>query len=417
MHEKIRFMILPTSLMILSFCTGPKTPEVTPGQETAFVEGRLQAARLYASGRYTGLREACTVLRPLLDIPAFRVQAGAMFIKSALLLTVREKELGIIRHDAFHEADALVKRETAFSAYASYLEIVEHLPDKTKGVIAPLPSGSETSQNDAMDAQLDWIHNRLPVLHEWLRARAASTDFDAYLYLSLHSAFAAISEDIADEEDRKRFLDIFPDSNLMGFKMLTGLIPDQDGLQKWLAEHPEFYEAHFYLGELALSSGLMLSAERHYLQAFEKIPDSTSLAISLSKVYFHSEELEKSLAYDVKALELAPTYRDALLGQAMCLAYLGRHPESLAVLNKMLELGKYYIGETWYWTAWNHNELESMPEARDSIDKARHYLIGHNDVSTLDGIISYKQQRFDDAEQDFLEALRLQPHDCKGVHG
>ena len=78
----------------------------------------------------------------------------------------------------------------------------------------------------------------------------------------------------------------------------------------------------------------------------------------MASIYFAFEELEKSLEFYEKTLAMAPAHRDALLGKAMCLSYLGRHQEAILVCNKILTLGKYYLGESHYWLAWNLNELE-----------------------------------------------------------
>lgn len=417
MKKALLLGIALSGSLTLFFCSGSRPPSISPDEKAAFTEAFHRAGHLFEAGHYAGLRQACCDYRKLLDVPEFRKQAGSGFIKTALLLTLREKELGIIRHDFFQEAAALAKGPPAFEALFPYLEIVEHIPDETKGIVGEIaPENPAGDSEDDLDRFFDWVNNRIPVLNEWLKARAASTDFDAYLYISFRSAFSSHFDNDPEPFDAGRFFDIFPESPLLGYlSFISGPI-DGKGLRTWLESRPGYTEAHFYLGELELQSGRVLSAERHYLKAFEVFPESTSLAISLSKVYFHSEELERSLEYDDRALDLAPTYRDALLGKAMCLAYLERYEPSLAVLDTMLRLDKYYLGETHYWSAWNFNETDRLDEARAHIDKARHYLIGHSEVSTLDGIISYKQALLDDAELDLLESLRLQPDDCDAAY-
>jgi tetratricopeptide (TPR) repeat protein len=170
-----------------------------------------------------------------------------------------------------------------------------------------------------------------------------------------------------------------------------------------------FTEVRYYLGDAALLSGKLLTAERHYLAAFEKIPESLSVLISLAKVAFQMEETETCLEWNEKALALLPTYRDALLGKGLALGYLGRSDEALGVLGRLLELGTYYMGEGHYWTAWNLNELERLEEAHRSIDAARIFLVGVSDVAGLSGVIAYRQGRLDDAEKDLREALDLDP--------
>jgi tetratricopeptide (TPR) repeat protein len=166
---------------------------------------------------------------------------------------------------------------------------------------------------------------------------------------------------------------------------------------------------HYYLGEIALLGGELLTAERHYLAVHDKIPGSLSVLISLAKVAFQMEETEDCLAWNERALALLPTYRDALLGKGLSLGYLGRNEEALAVLGRLLELGTYYMGEGHFWTAWNQNELGRLEEARRSIESAKVFLVGVSDVAALSGIIAYRQGRSDDAERDLREALNLDP--------
>jgi tetratricopeptide (TPR) repeat protein len=140
------------------------------------------------------------------------------------------------------------------------------------------------------------------------------------------------------------------------------------------------------------------------LKAYEGIPESSSLVISLASIYFAFEELEKSLAFYEKTLAMAPVHRDALLGKAMCLSYLGRHQEAIDVCNHIISLGKYYLGESHYWLAWNLNELKAWDNAWEKIEKSKYYLIGHSEVNFLAGLIAFNQNRLDEAEKNLLEA-------------
>jgi tetratricopeptide (TPR) repeat protein len=133
---------------------------------------------------------------------------------------------------------------------------------------------------------------------------------------------------------------------------------------------------------------------------------------SLSKVYFALEEMEECLEYNQKILQLSPDYRDALLGKAICLSYLGRSEEAIKALNRILELSTYLMGETYYWLAWNRNELEYYQQAWEDIENAKKYLIGHHEVFTLAGIIAFGMGHWEDSKKEFMEAIRLGSPDC-----
>ena len=145
----------------------------------------------------------------------------------------------------------------------------------------------------------------------------------------------------------------------------------------------EFHEINYYLGDMALEEGNLLTAEKFYHTALEGIPEFPSALISLAKIAFQMEELESCLEYNERALALIPDYRDAILGKGLCLGYLGRNEEAIEVLRRILELGFHYVGEAHYWTAWNLNELGRLDEAARSIEAAKTFLIGQSDVFTL----------------------------------
>jgi tetratricopeptide (TPR) repeat protein len=149
---------------------------------------------------------------------------------------------------------------------------------------------------------------------------------------------------------------------------------------------------------------MLVTAENNFLKAYQKIPESSSLVISLASIYFAFEELEKSLDFYEKTLAMAPGYRDALLGKAMCLSYLTKHEEAIDVCENILALGKYYLGESHYWLAWNQNELELWEKAWENIETAKKYLIGHSDVYFLAGLVAFNQKHLDVAEQNLVEA-------------
>ena len=179
-----------------------------------------------------------------------------------------------------------------------------------------------------------------------------------------------------------------------------------ENLEKLLQDNPGFYEAYYFLGQIAFKMGQLITAEKNLLKAYQDFPESSSIMISLASLYFAFEELDKSLEYYEKSIKMAPNYRDALLGKAMCLSYLGRHREAVETCNIILTLGKYYLGETHYWLAWNQNELGELENAWENIENSKKYLIGYGQVYSLAGIIAFNQKNLDEAENNFFEACK-----------
>jgi len=380
----------------------PSPPPVDWGARIA------EADTLYAKGHYAALKEARSIYEEALAIPEERAAVAEKLVRAAIAFELREKELGVLAVKPALDLAGLVSAEPSLAPYPSWLELLAGLPNKVKG-----NPGIDRIDGRTLEAQLDWVNARVTDLDRELGERAPTDDLAAALRLALRAAFFyKFQEKLAP----KMYVEARPGSRLTAFQTAVSPSLEADRMEALLTLDPGFSEVHYYLGEVALLGGKLLTAERHYLVVHDKIPESLSVLISLAKVAFQMEEVESCLEYNEKALTLLPTYRDALLGKGLCLGYLGRNEEALTVLGRLLELGAYYLGEAHYWTAWNLNELERLEEARRAIEAAKVFLVGVSDVATLSGIIAYRQGRLDDAEKDLREALNLEPSDSDAAY-
>jgi tetratricopeptide (TPR) repeat protein len=184
---------------------------------------------------------------------------------------------------------------------------------------------------------------------------------------------------------------------------------DENLLREIAASEPQFYEAEYWLGNAAMSRGLLLTAEEHFLKAYEGIPESAQITISLASITFATEELEKSLEYYDKTLAIAPEYRDALLGKAICLSYLDRPAEAIAICERIIALGYWLLGESYYWLAWNQHELKDNAAAGLNVEQAKGRLPTSSEVFTLSGLIALEEGDLPKAERDLKEALQYNP--------
>jgi len=400
-----------TALIVLSIaCASVKEPAAAPpAPPPVDWQARIAVAdALYLKGHYTALKEARGIYEEALEIPEQRAAVAEKLIRAAIALELREKELGILTVRPAAELADLIAADPSLIPYASWLELLDGLPNKVKG-----NPGIDRVGGRTLEAQLDWVNARVPDLDRELGERAGDDDLAAALRLAVRAAFFY---KFPEKLDPKTCLEAHPGSRLAAFQAAVSPSLEIDGISALLAGDPEFSEAHYYLGEAALLGGKVLTAERHYLAVREKIPDSLSVLISLAKVAFQMEEMESCLDYNEQALAILPTYRDALLGKGLCLGYLGRNDEALSVLGRILELGAHYLGEAHYWTAWNDNELGRLEEARRAIDASKVFLVNMSDVSALSGIIAYRQGRLDNAERDLRQALNLQPSDSDAAY-
>ncbi len=171
------------------------------------------------------------------------------------------------------------------------------------------------------------------------------------------------------------------------------------------------------MGELSLREGKVLAAETDLLKAFEFIPDSPQVLILLASVYFAIEEFEKGIEFYDRTLAVSPEYRDALLGKAVCLASLKRFDESIVVLERIIALGYWLLGESHYWLAWNLHELGRDREALESIDQAKGRLPMNSELFGLAGTIASGMGELARAEKDFRESLQYNARNSEALFG
>lgn len=391
-------------LLSLLSCVPRKKILVSPEQIAEFSNKIKEAQVLFNRGSYSCLEEAFHIYEELLDFPPYQKLARENLVRTAILLCLRENELGIINDRHFATVREHIQNYPHLSEYSPYLKLVLVSTTSTRrSLVGP------TESQSTIENIFDWLRENIGILSSQLRTKAESDTFSAYMYTHLYSEF---HYRINDKDDLSRLLKVFPDSPLIFYKLALFPEINPKSLREIITKEPSFYEAYFFLGKTDLMFGRILSAERNSLKAYEHFPSSISLMSSLSKVYFALEELEKCLEYNQKILQLSPDYRDALLGKAICLSYLGRSEEAIKVLNRILDLGTYLMGETYYWLAWNRNELGYYQQAWEDIENAKKYLIGHHEVHTLAGIIAFETGSLENAKKEFIEAIRLGSPDC-----
>jgi tetratricopeptide (TPR) repeat protein len=394
---------LAASVLVWAASCAPsiRPPAAKPPAPIDWPARLAQADDLVRAGHLVALREAGRTYGEALAALPGRPDIAERSVRASIAIGLRERQMGILPAKPAVDPLSLIAREHSLARYASWLELLNGLPCKIKG-----SPGIDEIGGRSLDAHFDWINARVAAIDGELADAEAADDLAATLRLALRQEF---SFTFKDKFEVQTLLDAHPGSRLVAFQAAVAPGIKTPVLESLLALEPGFTEAHYFLGEAALLVGSLLTAERHDLTAAEKFPESLSVLISLAKVAFQTEETEECLAWNEKALALLPTYRDALLGQGLCLGGLGRHGEALAVLGRLLELGTYYLGEGHFWTAWNLNELGRLEEARRSVESAKVFLVGVPDVVTLSGIIAYKQGRLDDAERDLRQALDLDP--------
>ena len=400
-------------IILLSSCVSKTKIELTPQQLIKFQNNFEAADALYETGNYTCLKESYVIYKDLLSIPHNQKSTKKKLIKTAILLTIRQKELGIHDSTYFNEASKLIQNNPFLSDFLTYLDLADSIRLKSKGM-----RGDIINDSRQVDARREKLLENIEKWGQELEEKSATEEFYAYLYIAKNCHFAYSikgKKAIKKEVDLTHLQRIFPQSPLIEYKLSLCPKEDYENLKELLAKEPRFHEIYLFLGEQAFQQRRLITAEKNFLKCFEHIPESLPTVNSLAGIYFAFEELEKSMSFYEKALSIIPEFREALLGKAVCLSYQERHEEAIEVCNTILSLGGYYLGDTHYWLAWNLNELERLDEAWENAEKSKTYFVGYSQVFSLAGVIAYKREEKKIAEKNFQEAFRLDPNNCEAA--
>jgi len=391
--------IIPAVLAsIFLTCCAPKAGVKTAPSTAAPVldDKAAQAEAFFKKGCYIGFKKAIEIYEPMYTQRAMKNKILVPFMKALILMSVRQKELGLLDDKYIQRARDVVEDNSSLRAFAPYIDLTEAMSPKTRGIM------KDIDVKGTVKVVADVLKN--VQLQDDMKIKAQADDYYAYLYVSFFTSFGRYLE---QKEELSNFTKLYPDSILFKYKNATADLREDPKLLEALAgADPEFYETYYHLGELALRAQNLVEAENNFLKAFDGIPESPQVTIYLGSIYMATEEFEKSLEYYEKTIALTPSYRDALLGKAICLSYMGKYQEAIEVLNKLVAMGFYLMGESHYWLARIYHELKDNENAQRNIEESKGRLPTDNEVFSLAGTIAFEKNEFDKAEKEFLESCK-----------
>jgi len=393
-------------------------PATAPGAAEAD-KMMAEAAASAGRGTYLALKNACRLYGELYALPRTKKAAAPVYVQALFRLALREKEVGIPGGKPLSTCSLVVKENPTLAGWATWLSLADRIPSRVKGVVKdvalgvpPLPSRSEPRRN--WEEEMKKQAEEAKKTEEDIKQRALQDEFFAYFYLARRCGSASFYD---KKDDVDQILRRFPESLQIRYRAAFCPRPDEAEFKAVLEAEPEFVEVYGLLGEAALGGGNLLTAEKNILLAYEKIPESPHYAILLASIYFLTEEFERAIEFCDKAIEIVPEYRDAYLTKAIGLSYLQRYPEAIEVLNKIVAMQYYLLGESHYWLAWNYHELKDNVQAQLHIEESKGRLPTNSEVFGLAGTIALERDEIDRAEKEFSEALKYNEANTEALFG
>jgi hypothetical protein len=324
--------------------------------------------------------------------------------EAATLLTLRANELGMPKQEWLTQARELADGDPTRTLYLDIVAVVP--PDPLSG------------QRDDLLVETQ-VRNRsqtlLPLWRDLLRVATASPPFRQYLDLTLVCQVDTSRERI----DRLNELSAaVGDVPLLRYRVgiCNGRFTRDNiaSLTAVQSADPEFVDIDYPMGRLLLEkteSENQEEALRRLQSAAAAFPTSVSIALSIGNVYQSWEEWASALAAFDTTLTLMPTHPDAQLGRTISLSQLVRHQEAIDAATKLIDGGRWHLGQAFYWRAWNHYNLNENDRARTDADRTRTLMV-NSAVFLLSGLIEWKAPRLPSAEKEFEQSVAMDFGQC-----
>ncbi|HEY3044009.1 MAG TPA: hypothetical protein VGJ39_08285 [Vicinamibacterales bacterium] len=359
------------------------------------------AAKLVRAGCLDCLIEALRAYQALTTVPAVAVDATAGAARTAALIAIRERELGLEDSGALSQARQLAASSPELSASLSPLF-------EMGDTLAGRGAGSQVTSDAQMLAAAPAFRNRT-AWTESLRARADENELTAYLWVAFNCTYNSPTNEAIDS--LVAVVPAWSDTPLIRYRIATCTAARIPALKALFDGDPRFVEITYYMGLDAVIQGDLDEADTRFERAYNWRPRWARVANTLGNVFMTAEDFERAAEFYAHALEVVPDYAEALLGKIRALTYSGRYSNALAATDALLALEHWYIGDARYWRALNEVQLEKYEDAWDDVERAAK-LITNAEVPKLAGIIAVRRQQLVVARAQFEEAQRRDGSDC-----
>lgn len=386
-------------LLALAWSCSTAPPPALPDPLAGVREQLAQADALTLRGCYRCLIEARDLYEEVARQGLEPDRAAAGLFRTTLLAGMREREMGLVGGGDFERAEALAAGAATGPAWETFLQIAATTPWLDVGTPKDLVEENVYGRAIADRDRDAW--------NAVLEPLVPTDPLAAYLYLGLNCTVDWLAEQPTEFDET---LAAHDDAVFVRYRRAR-CAGEQLGLAAVQTIEPRFSEMEFFLGQHALAQENAPLAEFHYQRARDDWPEWPAPVLALGEVARIVEDYEASLPFYDAALALVPDQRVALLGKARSLSYLDRSAEALPLLDRLIEMGRWYLADAHFWRAWNHFNLGAVEAAR--VDAAR-AIDQRPDAESwaLAGQIAIEQRRLDDARHDLETALEIRELFC-----
>jgi tetratricopeptide (TPR) repeat protein len=369
-----------------------------------------KADTLLRAGCYRCLENALAIYERVARSPRAPVGAARGAFAAALLLAVRDKELGIPPETWLERARALAQDPVHATPPS--------VPAPSVFLDAAALVVGETSGFDPEDRQQHAQTLRATISaggpqHPARAALSNGVDILAdYLKLAVDCQDARLRQALTGDEVLARH----GGAPLIRFRLAMCGMASQPPARLRQADS-RWVDTLFFEGRAELATrpvADVAKAAELFISAHREFPTSMAITMALGAAQNALNEFGSALAAYDEVLAAKPTHRDALLGRVTSLSYLDRHHDAIESATRMLTLGTWHIGDAYYWRAWNRYRLYELDAAWNDVGEASRLLV-NTSVYTLAGFIAYARRELDTAIDRFDRAFAMDSENCEAV--
>jgi tetratricopeptide (TPR) repeat protein len=359
-----------------------------------------RARSLAADGCYRCLEEGLALVQPS---SAASAAARATAFDLAVLLAARDRELGLLAADHLPAARAL---GGATPRDRLLLSVVEAMP-WPQAALGP-------AGRDASLAAWGTLAPLVPAWHEQLAALAPGDLAARYLVEGVDCTWTGLvpgSTNADGTAAAPHAHGTAPDPPLVRARRALCDRPSLDEILALRQDLARWEELDLAAADAAMNGGALLTAERHYLAAWQAFPEMLPAAHGLARLHVMLEEYDASLPEYDAVLAAVPDQQDCLLGKARALSQLGRHADAIGPLDRLIALGTWLMGDAHYWRGWNRLHLGDVDGAASDAERALQLMVNAR-VHVLAGAVAARRTDWPRARAEFEAALPLDETDC-----